>query len=63
MEMKVRPSTDVAAQPSEKKKLRYAYRLFGKKSLKEGATWRIDLFMGRDLKTNNEYSRCYVVGK
>jgi hypothetical protein len=28
--------------------------LFRMKSLKEGAMWRIDLLLGKGLKTNNE---------
>jgi hypothetical protein len=34
------------AQPSEKNKWRYAYRLFGTNSLKEGAMWHVDLLLG-----------------
>jgi hypothetical protein len=39
------------AQISDKKKWRYACRLFGTNSLKEGAIWRIDPFLGKDLET------------
>jgi hypothetical protein len=35
------------AQPSEKK-WRYACKLFGMNSLKEGAMWHVDLLLGND---------------
>jgi hypothetical protein len=25
--------------------------------------WRIDPLLGKDLETNNEYSRCYAIGE
>jgi hypothetical protein len=40
------------AQPSEKK-WRYACRLFGTNSLKEGAIWHVDSLLGNDREANN----------
>jgi hypothetical protein len=41
-------------QSSEKKKWRYACRLFGMNSLTEGAMWQIDPFLGKGHETNNQ---------
>jgi hypothetical protein len=39
------------AQPSERKKLRYACRPFGTNSLKEGTVWRVDPLLSNDRET------------
>jgi hypothetical protein len=43
------------AQPSEKKKWRYACRLFGIKSLKDGALWHTDPLLSRDSVNNDRF--------
>jgi hypothetical protein len=42
------------AQPSEKKKWRYACSLFGTNNLEEGALWRIHPFLGNYCETGNK---------
>jgi hypothetical protein len=42
------------ALPSEEMKWRYACRLFGMNSLKDGAMWHEDLLLGNE----NEISNC-----
>jgi hypothetical protein len=49
-EMKAKTSK---AQPLEKKKLRYPYRLFETDSLMEGAVWHVDPLLGNDHEISN----------
>jgi hypothetical protein len=51
---KVRPITDATSTALEKKKWRYACRLFGTNSLKEGAMGHIDPLPGNDCETDNK---------
>jgi hypothetical protein len=43
---------DSKAQLSEKEKWRYACRLFGRYSLKEGAMWPVDPLLGNYRETS-----------
>jgi hypothetical protein len=40
-------------QPSEKEKWRYACKLFGTYSLKEGAMWHVEPLLGNDREISN----------
>jgi hypothetical protein len=51
---KVNPITGVTTQPSEKKKWRYACRLFEMNIFKKGAMCRIDLLLENNREINNE---------
>jgi hypothetical protein len=49
---KARPIRDVTSKPSEKK-WRYACRLFGTNTLKEGAMWYVDPLLSNNCEIRN----------
>jgi hypothetical protein len=56
MERKVRLSTDIASTAIEKKKWQHARRPFRTNSLKERATWRVELLLWKDCDIS-KYTR------
>jgi hypothetical protein len=49
---KVKPITDIASTALGKEGMPISFWVFGMNSIKEGAMWRTDPLLGKDLETN-----------